>query len=206
MHPNPSFHKTEKQISLDFVRKRAFGSLVISANPVPLISHIPFLLAEDGSSALLHLVRSNPITRLKEPSPAKILVTGADAYISPDWYGEDDHVPTWNYVAVHLTGVLEPLPAEDLPDVLAAQSDDYETRLLPKPVWKMDKLSDEVQARFWRMILPYRFRVEDIDSTWKLGQNKNDTVRRTAADQVETGIGSELAEPAALMANPPQTS
>lgn len=75
---------------------------------MPFLSHVPFLLSGDGSEARLHLVRSTPITRalLTAPRAARIAVSGPDGYISPDWYGLADQVPTWNYVAVHLTARL----------------------------------------------------------------------------------------------------
>lgn len=204
MHPNPSFRKTEAALSLDFARKRAFGALTLSANPVPLIAHIPFLLSQDGSEALLHLVRSNPIVREAEDRPARLIVTGPDGYVSPDWYGIDDQVPTWNYVSVHLTGTLQRLPQDALIPLLAAQSAAYEARL-PKTPWTMDKTSDDVQARFLRMIVPFRLKIDTLDSTWKLNQNKDDAPRRAAAAAIESGFGSELLELAQLMTSPPKT-
>jgi transcriptional regulator len=33
--------------------------------------------------------------------PSTLIVNGVDGYISPDWYGIDGQVPTWNYVTVH---------------------------------------------------------------------------------------------------------
>ena len=108
MHPNPIYHDADRAQNLDFARTRAFGVLAVSTAEAPLISHVPFLLSEDGTSADLHLVRSNPITRvLKTPQAARLAVSGPDGYVSPDWYGLADQVPTWNYVAVHLTGSLE---------------------------------------------------------------------------------------------------
>ncbi|SNS98992.1 FMN-binding negative transcriptional regulator [Antarctobacter heliothermus] len=204
MHPNQTFRRTEQSLALTFARDRAFANLTVSTQGAPLIAHVPFLLAEDGATADLHLVRSNPIARAcTRQTPATLAVTGPDAYISPDWYGIDDQVPTWNYVAVHLTGTLRPLPVSDLPDLLARQSAAYESRLPGKAPWTMDKMSAETKARFLRMILPFRMDILEVQSTYKLGQNKDDTVRLAAADAVETGFGSELGQLAQLMRTPP---
>lgn len=205
MHPNQSFRTTPEAHSLTFARDRAFGVLAVSTDGAPLLSHVPFLLAGDGSSADLHLVRSNPIVRASQGGiMATMAVSGADGYVSPDWYGlGPDQVPTWNYVAVHLTGRLDPLPPETLPDMLARQSACFESRLLPKPPWTMDKMSDDQRARFVRMILPFRLHITKIDSTWKLGQNKPDVARDAAAGQVAAGFGQELDTLAALMRSPP---
>lgn len=204
MHPNPVFHKTAAQTNLDFARERGFGILSVNGDDAPLIAHIPFALSEDGKSADLHLVRSNPIARTCASSiPAVIAVSGPDSYISPDWYGEGDLVPTWNYTAIHLRGTLTQLPADALRasiDTLAAQ---FEDRLLPKTPWTNDKMPPETLAKMMRMIVPFRFDVESVDGTWKLGQNKPDATRQSAAKHVQGyGIGQETALLAALMKAP----
>ena len=61
MHPNPIFRKTDTQRSLDFARQTGFGNLMAVLDDRPLVSHIPFLIFEDGQEVELHLARSNPI-------------------------------------------------------------------------------------------------------------------------------------------------
>ncbi|WP_120634790.1 FMN-binding negative transcriptional regulator [Ruegeria sp. EL01] len=201
MHPNPAFRAEEHARHVAFARDRAFGVLAVSTEDAPVLSHVPFLLTVDGLQADLHLVRSNPIVRmLEQPQTVRIAVSGPDVYISPDWYEIEDQVPTWNYVAVHLTGQLEQLPHDSLLDLLDRQSAFYEERLLPKPPWTTGKMPDEVLARMMRMIVPCRMRVDDIQGTWKLNQNKTDEVRLRAADRVHAhGFGSESELLATLM-------
>ncbi|MDK3016894.1 FMN-binding negative transcriptional regulator [Pseudodonghicola flavimaris] len=202
MHPNPVFHTASVAENLAFARARSFGVLAVSvAGAAPMLSHVPFLLSEDGETVELHLVRSNPIARaLSAPLPARLAVNGPDSYVSPDWYGIDDQVPTWNYVAVHLTGVLELRPQEELAGVLDRLSDLFEDRLLPKIPWRRAKMDPEVLARLMRMIVPVRLRIETVEGTWKLGQNKPEAVRLAAAAGIEeAGIGAELAALAGLM-------
>ncbi|SFJ66763.1 FMN-binding negative transcriptional regulator [Jannaschia pohangensis] len=202
MHPNPAFRQTPEARALAFAAERGFGILSVNADPSPLLAHIPFLLSPDGASADLHLVRSNPILRLLD-CPAVIAVSGPDAYISPDWYEVTDQVPTWNYVGVHLRGRLTRLPDEAMRDMLDRQSAAYEHRLTPKAPWTADKMTPDVLTRMMRQIVPCRFLVEEVQSTWKLGQNKPEAVRLAAAEQVETsGIGSETLLLSALMKSP----
>ena len=201
MHPNPAFHTHTRNSNLAFARQRAFGILSVNGETAPLLSHVPFLLDDDGETLWLHLVRSNPIVRaLREPQPARLAVSGPDSYVSPDWYGVPDQVPTWNYIAVHLTGTLELCPEEQLHGILDRQSKLFEDRLLPKTPWTTGKMSEGVMERMMRSIVPCRMRISDVDGTWKLNQNKADDVRLRAADRVETGgLGTELAHLAAFM-------
>jgi transcriptional regulator len=203
MHPNPVFRQAPEAATLAFLRARAFGTLAVNAEAGPLLSHVPFLLAEDAASADLHLVRSNPIVRL-DGVAAVIAVSGPDGYVSPDWYGVDDQVPTWNYVAVHLRGRLERLGDGLMRDMLDRQSAAYEDRLAPKRPWTADKMSTGALERMMRSILPFRLHVERIDATWKLNQNKPEAARLAAAEAIGLSeIGQETAALARLMRGPP---
>ncbi|MGV6810709.1 MAG: FMN-binding negative transcriptional regulator [Brevirhabdus sp.] len=204
MHMNPAFRKTPDQVNLDFARERGFGTLALSATDGPLLSHVPFRLTDDNAYAEFHLMRSNPILRaLDSPHPGVIAVSGPDSYISPDWYGDPQQVPTWNYVAVHLRGTAEILPPEDLGPLLDRLSTDFETRLAPKPPWTRAKMDPDGLAKMMRMIVPCRMSVAKVDGTWKLNQNKSDALRLAAADHVEGyGIGQEVGLISALMRDP----
>ncbi len=205
MHPNPIYRQTSRARNIAFARARAFGMLALNGDEAPLVSHVPFELSSDGTVARLHLVRSNPIARmLTAPRPAMIAVQGPDGYISPDWYGLPDQVPTWNYVAVHLRGTLHPMPGDAMRGVLDDLSAQFETRLPDKHPWTSDKMSDGVMERMMRQILPFELQVTEIDGTWKLGQNKPEAARLGAADGVaKGGQGLGLDDLATLMRAPP---
>jgi transcriptional regulator len=201
MHPNPAFRKTGVNLNIDFARSRGFGVLSVNGAEGPLVSHVPFLLLDDGAEAELHLVRSNPIAQvINAPTPAVIAVSGPDSYISPDWYGVDDQVPTWNYVAVHLRGILEPLPPDALHPMLDRLSAHFEELLQPKPPWTTDKMSDGVMDRMMRAIVPYKMVINSVNGTWKLNQNKDVSVReRASAHVLAHGIGIETEILSAMM-------
>lgn len=204
MHPNPAFRKSSDDNNLGFARERGFGTLSVNGEDGPLNAHIPFVLSADGKYADLHLVRSNPITSaLGQPVRAVLAVSGPDSYISPDWYGVDDQVPTWNYVAVHLRGTLTQMPADTLRASIDRLAAHFEERLLPKAPWTNDKMPPEALAKMMRMIVPFRFDVDTVDGTWKLGQNKPNDARASAANHLQAyGVGQETKLLAALMKAP----
>jgi transcriptional regulator len=194
MHPNQVYHTADAQRNLDFARKRAFGVLAVSGEEGPVISHIPFVLSEAGETLDLHLVRSNPIARmLTTPLKVRIAISGGDSYISPDWYEVDDQVPTWNYVAVHLTGILELRPQEEIRELLDRQTSFFEEQLRPKEPWRVAKMTPDVLDAMMQQIVPCRMQVTGVDGTWKLSQNKPDPVRMRAADGVAAyGLGTDI--------------
>ena len=205
MHPNPAFRKDDTACNLDFAHAQGFGMLSINAQPAPLLAHIPFLINRADCIAELHLVRSNPIARaVNRPTPAVIAVQGPHGYVSPDWYGLDDQVPTWNYIAVHLRGELRPLPSGELRRVIDALSDQHEQRLHPKPIWRSSKMDPAALDKMMRQIVPFAFDITAVDATWKLNQNKPDAARLGAADKIgESCNGMGLDQLADLMRDPP---
>ena len=204
MHPNPAFRQTPEARSIGFAREQGFGLLCVGTESTPLVSHIPFLLSEDGKRAEFHLVRSNPIARmLAAPVQARLAVQGPQSYVSPDWYGVEDQVPTWNYIAVHLVGEVRLQPQDRLRDLLDRQSAVYEERLAPKRPWTSGKMSEGVMEKMMRQIVPCVMAVAEIQGTWKLNQNKPEEVRLRAAGEVEAqGPGQEAAALAAHMRAP----
>jgi transcriptional regulator len=194
MHPNPAFRQDPREKNLAFARARGFGILSVNGPEGPLAAHIPFLLNQDATCAELHLARSNPIARADLPLPALLAVSGPDAYISPDFYGPHDQVPdqvpTWNYVAVHLRGTLEPLPEDALRSHVDALSAEHENRIAGKRPWTSAKMTEGAMPRMMRMILPFRFRVTSVEGTWKLNQNKSADIRARAAQALSQGNAS----------------
>lgn len=205
MHPNPLFRKTTDARAIAFLRDRAFGQITTLGPDGLLAAHVPVLLSDDALTLDLHLVRSNPIARaLSKPQDVLLAVTGPDGYVSPDWYNVDDQVPTWNYVAVHIRGKLEKLDQDIMRDVLDRQTAGFEGRL-PKAPWKTAKMTPEVLEKMMRQIVPCRLTISDIQSTYKLSQNKPDDVRLRAADAMaQSGTGMETCTLAALMRDPPK--
>ena len=70
--------------------------------------------------------------------------------------------------------MLEPL--------LALLWDHFESQLHPKPIWTMEKMTDDVKKKMMHQILPFKFEISKLHSTWKLGQNKPEQARLDAAD------------------------
>ena len=201
MHPNPAYRQEPQARALDFARERGFGTLTVAGPEGVLAAHVPFLV-EDGRVAA-HLVRSNPLVRHLGggPAAAMMIVSGPDGYISPDWYGEGDRVPTWNYLAVHIRGELRLIDEARLRAHLDRLAANFEARLAPKTPWKADKMTPDVLARMLRQIVPVEMTIETVDSTFKLNQNGAASSRLGAAAALAEGgtPGMETGVLAALM-------
>lgn len=195
MHSNPAYRSDDQQAGVEFARRRGFGIMVVTGPKGVLVSHLPFVI--DGNALDAHIPRNNPIGRLLRdgPATAMMIVSGPDGYVSPDWYAVEEQVPTWNYVAVHLHGQVELRPPETLRPHIEELSEQFETRLLPKKPWTLDKNSEEGTARLMRVLLPIRMTFDRVEQTWKLNQTKSEDQRLGAAAGLETdGFGHEVAD------------
>ena len=70
----------------------------------------------------------------------------------------------------------------------------------PKPIWTMEKMTDEIKTKMMRQIIPFRYEISELHSTWKLGQNKPEQARLDAA----TALAEHVPALAKLMKDPPQ--
>ncbi len=198
MHPNPIFRSDDHVKSLSFAAERGFGILSVNGENGPLAAHLPFVFNKGRRRVAFHMLRSNPVARAA--GPALLAVSGPDGYISPDWYGSPELVPTWNYVAVHVRGTLRMLEPEALEPHLRALSGEFERRLLPKPIWDLDKVSVAAREKMMRMLVPAELEITHVDATWKLGQNKPaEAVLGAVEGLKQSAIGAEVAGLAALM-------
>src|SRR5688572_25830270 len=137
-HPSRHFAWQDREAMLAFLRDVAFCT--ICADGLAVV-HAPVVVA--GEDCLrFHVSRSNRAVEALDRGRALVSCLGPDAYISPDWYGTPDQVPTWNYVAVEAEGPLRRLDREELVALLDDLGTAHEARLAPKPAWTRDKMSE----------------------------------------------------------------
>ncbi|HEV7233580.1 MAG TPA: FMN-binding negative transcriptional regulator, partial [Sphingorhabdus sp.] len=141
MHPHPAFRSKERDGLRAFAADVGFGMLFAATPDGPRVAHVPFVFLDEERIGF-HIARGNSIVKHLAGAEALFVVNGPDGYISPDWYGIDDQVPTWNYVALELQGAVRQMSEQELVAQVDALSDEQEARLLPKPVWTREKMSD----------------------------------------------------------------
>ncbi len=179
MHPNRSFAWTDREEMLELVRQVSFSTVFTAGPEGPLVVHAP-VTVEAPDRLRFHLARSNRAAASLDGARALLSCLGPDAYVSPDWYGTPDQVPTWNYLAVEAEGALRRLADDELAAQLDALSAAHEARLAPKPAWTRAKMSPGRFEAMVKSILGYELAVEELRGTRKLGQNKHPHERKGA--------------------------
>lgn len=200
MHPNSAFRWDDREALRGFAEAVGFGMIFAATPDGPRVAHVPFVFL-DESRIGFHLARGNAITKHLEGADALLVVNGPDGYISPDWYGIDDQVPTWNYLAAEFEGPVKQMDSDELVAQVEALSMMQEERLAPKPAWTRDKMSDGLFMKMTGAIRGFEMRVTGWRGTSKLGQNKSEVVRLRAADAVAAAGNLELAHMMRVLPN-----
>jgi transcriptional regulator len=174
----PPMFKPDRAASLAFAQARGFGTVTTWDGRKPVASSLPFYLAyaDDGSPhAAFHVARNNPLLKLADGKSHWLMaVTGADTYVSADWYVSPDQVPTWLYQAVHLTGRVRMLSDSELGPHLDVLSAKFENRLAPKPPWLVSKVTAGRLDTLKKAIVGLVMTVDEVEGSFKLNQHKSD--------------------------------
>jgi transcriptional regulator len=173
MHPNPAFNWADEAEMRAFVDDAAFAQIVTVAEGRPIGAQAPLVSAPDGS-VRFHLSRANRLAGLLDSAPVLASVIGTHFYVSPDWYGTADQVPTWNYRLVEIAGVARRLNEAELRDLLDRLSAVQEARLAPKMPWTISKMDQARLDAMVRAITGFAIEAPRFSGAVKMGQNKSD--------------------------------
>jgi transcriptional regulator len=199
----PPMFKPDRAASLAFAQARGFGTVCVFDGSQPVASSLPFCLgyADDGTpQAAFHVARNNPLAKLADGTSRWLMaVTGADAYVSADWYVSPDQVPTWLYQAVHLTGTVRLLSESELGPHLDALSAKFEGWLGPKPPWTVSKVTAARLDMLKKAIVGFVMSVDEVEGSFKLNQHKSDADHVAIAealmrqhDEAAQAIGKQM--------------
>ncbi|HEY4345612.1 MAG TPA: FMN-binding negative transcriptional regulator, partial [Parvibaculum sp.] len=122
MYIPPHFAQPDDGASRALIAAHPFGTLISAGEGAPFATHLPFLIDERGGEAFLtaHMARANPHWKFFDGvREALAIFQGPHGYISPNWYANPGRVPTWNYVAVHVTGAPRIVGGERAHEMLA---------------------------------------------------------------------------------------
>ena len=179
MNPNPKFAWGAVEEMRAFVNQAAFAQIVTVADGRPVSAQAPLVIAPDGS-ARFHLARANRLTPVLDGATVLASVIGTHFYVSPDWYGTDQQVPTWNYRLVEIEGVARRLDETELRDLLDRLSAAQEEQLAPKPCWTSAKMDPARLDAMTRAIVGFAIDEAKLSGAIKMGQNKSEAERRGA--------------------------
>ncbi len=199
MYLRPAFAETDLDRLRSLIAAHPFGVLVTQGARGLDGSHIPFTVTRDGDALVLeaHLAAANPQCA-DLGGQALAIFSGPHAYVSPGWYRTQPAVPTWDYAAVHVHGVLEPVAAREpmaamLRDLARLDPDGFDLDALPGKF--RDAMMDGIRA--------FRLRSTRIEAQWKMSQNRSAADREGVIAALRAGGQHDVADLIAATLPPP---
>jgi len=205
MYLPSAFREERVPVLHELIRQRPLATLVtLGANGL-VANHIPMMVeAEPGplGSLVGHVARGNSLWRDSEPQVLAIF-TGPEHYISPNWYlSKQEHgkvVPTWNYAAVHVHGTLHVHEERDWLLALVTKLTDTHEAGSERP-WRVSDAPPDYVDGLLAGIVGIEIRIERLEGKWKMGQNRSDSDRESAAESLSKMKTPSAAEVGKLMA------
>ena len=172
MYTPKSFRNDNPEELKNFIHNNGFGILVSHVAGKLWGTHIPMILSEDGNTLTGHVARGNIQWKYIESAPDVLVIfTGPHAYVSSSWY-DHENVPTWNYIAVHVSGKIKIVEGDALLESLKILVHTYE-KDSSHPV-SVETMSPKFLDTEIRGIVGFEIVITKIEASYKLSQNRDD--------------------------------
>jgi len=180
----PKFNSiSDRAILLEAMRAYSFAILFGPIdNTVAAASHhathLPLVIKDEGPHGILegHFAKANPHWQALAGRETLVVFPGPHTYVSPSLYAEQLSVPTWNYIAIHAYGILEPIDEHDnaskealLGNLIQANEPAYAEQ------WR--SLPDGFRRTMLSGITGFRIAITRIEGKFKISQNRPEADR-----------------------------
>lgn len=192
MRQNPSFTLADITEMRRVIEQNPWSTIVSAADMGQVASHYVMMLDEnrDDLTIVGHVGRPDDLIHGMGERELLVVFQGPHGYVSPSWYdSETKAVPTWNYTAVHLSGVPEILSDEENLGVLDRLVERFEGQLAdPRLMWQ--RPNDEAFVhRLAAGTVGFRLAPTRVVAKRKLSQNKDAaTVENVIAELQGDGV------------------
>ena len=174
----PDHFREENPAAIAAILRDAPLACIVAQTAEGLVAnHIPLLTNSKGI-LIGHIARANPLHQmLTDGAEVLVIFRGPDAYVTPRSYPSKAehhrHVPTWNYIAVHVTGQIS--FQHDEPSKRAAVAlltREHEKRVNGDGAWRMTDAPAEYMAVQLANIVALRIVPVRVIAKAKLSQNR----------------------------------
>ncbi|MBW3609663.1 MAG: FMN-binding negative transcriptional regulator [Actinobacteria bacterium] len=177
MHIKQAFELADVEVARSIARAHPFATIVTADLRA---THMPCLVDEDATALAIlgHVARPDPVSEALA-GPLLVIFQGPHGYVSASWY-EDDTIPTWNHVTLHLRGTPELF--DDPMPVLERTVDHFEAAV--EQPWSLRRMGDSAREMA-DQVVAFRLRAESWHAEAKLSQDKPDGERARVISGLE---------------------
>lgn len=171
------FAETDTARIYEVIASAPLACIIAQTESGLLANHIPLLAKPDGS-LIGHIAKANDMhMTIRDGQDVLAIFTSMDAYVSPNFYPSKQehhrHVPTWNYVTVHMHGTIRfQHDRQAKHAAVGLLTRVHERRVNGDAGWKMGDAPADYMATMLENIVAFRITPTRIEAKSKLSQNR----------------------------------
>ncbi|TGL12225.1 FMN-binding negative transcriptional regulator [Leptospira meyeri] len=192
----PEHFQMETEFIYQSIEENPFSVLVSESENGMVATHLPLLLSKDKQTLVGHFAKPNP---QKESVGKEVLCifSGPHCYISPSWYETERAVPTWNFTAVHVKGILKIVEdSKKIHEGLITLVKRFESK---DSKYRIESVDINYIEGLKKGIVPFEIQITHIEGKQKLSQNHSVERRNLVISNLDSMPGENEKAIASLM-------
>lgn len=177
MYNLPYFKEKDLDRIREFIQQHPFAILCGStAGGEPVATQLPVFLEERKEKWFItgHMMKqTDHHLAFLENARVLLVFTGPHSYVSATWYTNPHQASTWNYMSVHVKGMLRFLTDAALTEVLRKTTLHFEGNNRDSAT-VFDNLPVDYREQLMNAIVAFEVEVTGVDNVFKLSQNKDE--------------------------------
>ncbi len=174
---NLPYHKEQDPQAIKaFVDQYPFAFLAgCDSENKPVATQVPIFIEEKAGKKILrgHIMRNTDHHRaFLHNENVLVVFTGHHTYVSATWYSNPHIASTWNYMSVHVKGIIRFLDDAALEDVLRKTTLHFENYNHQSSTI-FDNLPVEFKQKVMHAIVAFEVEVLEMDNVFKLSQDRD---------------------------------
>jgi transcriptional regulator len=176
MYNLPYYKEKNPEVIKKFIDEHPFAFLTgCDSENKPVATQVPVFIEEHNGKKILrgHIMRNTDHHKaFLNNNNVLVVFTGSHTYVSGTWYSDPYIASTWNYMSVHVKGIIRFLDDAGLEDVLRKTTLHFEN-YNKQSTTIFDNLPLEFKQKVMHAIVAFEIEVTGMDNVFKLSQDRD---------------------------------
>ncbi len=176
MYNLPYYKEKDPEVIKEFIDNHPFAFLTgCDSENKPAATQVPVFIEEHNGKKVLrgHIMKNTDHHKaFMHNNNVLAVFTGNHTYVSGTWYSNPYIASTWNYMSVHIKGIIRFLDDNELEEVLRKTSLHFEN-YNEKSTSIFDNLPSGFKQKVMHAITAFEIEITEMDNVFKLSQDRD---------------------------------
>jgi transcriptional regulator len=177
MYNLPYYKEKNPEVIKKFIEEHPFAFLTgCDSENKPVATQVPVFIEEQNGRKILrgHIMKNTDHHKaFLHNNNVLVVFTGHHTYVSGTWYSDPFIASTWNYMSVHVKGIIRFLDDAGLEEVLRKTTLHFEN-YNHQSTTIFDNLPAEFKQKVMHAIVAFEIEVTGMDNVFKLSQDRDE--------------------------------